>query len=79
MVLAQWLAEHQEGNDEKHQGHSDYRPRKDEYAVTRSTHRPRRGLGAGTLVRERAELGSTGRRIMLSGGHGPTVATLTWP
>lgn len=78
MTATEWLAEDQEGNDEKNQRYADYRRREDEYAVTRSTHRPRRGV-AGTLARERAELGSTGRRLMLRVGHGLTVSALTWP
>ena len=79
MVTAEWLAEDQEGNNEKNHGHTDHRCREDDHAITRSTHRPWRGVGAGTLVRERAKLGSTGRRIMLRVGHGPTVSALTWP
>jgi len=79
VVADEWLADDQEGNDEKNYGHADYGRREDDYAVTRSTHRPRCGVGAGTLARERAELGSAGRRIMLRVGHGLTVPTVTWP
>src|SRR5882757_8505877 len=77
-VLAR-LADDQEGDDEQDDRHGDHRAREDRHAVTRRTHRPRRSLGAGTPVRERAELGSVGRRIMLGVGHAPTVSTLTWP
>ena len=79
MAAEEWLAQNQEGNDEKNQGHTDYRTREDKHAVTRSTRHPRRGVRAGTLVRERAELGSAGRRIMLRVGHGLTLSALTWP
>src|ERR1039457_6247615 len=73
------LADDQEGDDEQDHRHGGDNGGEDGHAVARGTHRPRRGVGAGTPVRERPELGSAGRRIMLGVGHAPTVSTLTWP